>query len=55
MRGAVVDFIDFQWWPVFNVADMAIMIGAATMIGAMLKHQTHSPTQQNSGTADSAE
>ena len=26
-RGAVVDFIDLQFWPVFNVADMAIVIG----------------------------
>lgn len=25
--GAVVDFIDLQWWPVFNVADMAIVVG----------------------------
>ena len=40
MRGAVVDFIDFQWWPVFNVADMAIMVGAATMIVAMLKYNS---------------
>jgi len=40
MRGAVVDFIDFQWWPVFNVADMAIMIGAATMMVAMLKYNS---------------
>jgi signal peptidase II len=32
MRGAVVDFIDFQWWPVFNVADMGVTIGAAFMI-----------------------
>ncbi|CAB4953264.1 unannotated protein [freshwater metagenome] len=40
MRGAVIDFIDFQWWPVFNVADMAIMIGAATMIVAMLKYNS---------------
>ncbi|TRZ72599.1 MAG: signal peptidase II [Actinobacteria bacterium] len=55
MRGAVVDFIDFQWWPVFNVADMAIMIGAATMIGAMLKYQSHSSTQHNTGTVNSAE
>jgi len=55
MRGAVVDFIDFQWWPVFNIADMAIMIGAATMIGAMLKYQSPSSTHQNIGTANSAE
>jgi signal peptidase II len=30
--GAVVDFIDLQWWPVFNVADMAIVIGSALLI-----------------------
>jgi signal peptidase II len=27
MQGAVVDFIDLQWWPVFNVADMGVVIG----------------------------
>jgi signal peptidase II len=26
--GAVVDFIDFEIWPVFNIADMAITAGA---------------------------
>ncbi|MDP2211995.1 MAG: signal peptidase II [Candidatus Aquicultor sp.] len=26
--GAVTDFIDFRFWPVFNVADSAIVIGA---------------------------
>jgi signal peptidase II len=31
-RGAVVDFIDFQWFPVFNLADMAINLGAALLI-----------------------
>ena len=31
LGGPVVDFIDFQWWPVFNVADMAITIGAVVM------------------------
>ena len=30
--GAVVDFIDLQWWPVFNVADMAITIGAVLLV-----------------------
>lgn len=28
LRGAVVDFVDFQWFPIFNVADMAINVGA---------------------------
>jgi len=27
-RGAVVDFIDFQVWPSFNVADSGIVVGA---------------------------
>ena len=27
-RGWVVDFLDFHFWPVFNVADIAITIGA---------------------------
>lgn len=27
LRGAVVDFIDLHFWPVFNVADMAIVCG----------------------------
>ncbi|WP_419945865.1 signal peptidase II [Candidatus Poriferisodalis sp.] len=26
-RGAVVDFIDLQWWPIFNVADASITVG----------------------------
>ena len=30
--GAVVDFIDPQWWPVFNVADVAVFFGAAVLI-----------------------
>ena len=32
LRGAVIDFIDFGWFPVFNVADMAINLGAAMLI-----------------------
>lgn len=30
--GAVVDFIDLQWWPVFNVADAAITCGAVALV-----------------------
>jgi len=32
LRGAVVDFIDLQWFPVFNLADSAISVGAAIMV-----------------------
>jgi signal peptidase II len=31
-RGAVVDFIDFQVWPSFNVADSAIVTGAVLAV-----------------------
>ena len=28
-HGGVTDFIDFGWWPAFNVADVAILAGLA--------------------------
>lgn len=31
-RGAVVDFIDFRVWPVFNLADSAIVIGGVLAV-----------------------
>ncbi|HZZ81277.1 MAG TPA: signal peptidase II [Gemmataceae bacterium] len=27
-NGAVLDFVDFGWWPAFNLADVAIALGA---------------------------
>ena len=35
--GEVVDFIDLQVWPIFNLADSAIMIGAGTLLIAGLR------------------
>ncbi|MGZ4760452.1 MAG: signal peptidase II [Acidimicrobiales bacterium] len=32
MQGAVIDFIDVQFWPVLNVADMGISIGAVLLV-----------------------
>src|SRR5205814_10257738 len=32
LGGAVIDFIDLQWWPVFNVADMAVSIGGVLLV-----------------------
>ena len=36
MGGAVVDFIDLRWWPVFNVADIGIVCGAIAVAYSMI-------------------
>jgi signal peptidase II len=37
--GQVVDFVDLGWWPVFNVADSAISVGAVVLaLGALRSH-----------------
>ena len=40
MGGAVVDFIDFRWWPVFNVADIGIVCGAIAVAYSMIVSQS---------------
>jgi signal peptidase II len=37
LHGAVIDFIDLQWWPVFNVADAAIVVGAFLLVIASFR------------------
>jgi signal peptidase II len=32
LSGAVVDFIDFQFWPVFNIADAAVVVGGLVLV-----------------------
>jgi signal peptidase II len=32
LDGAVIDFIDFQWFPIFNVADIGVDVGAAIFV-----------------------
>lgn len=34
LQGAVVDFVDLRWFPVFNVADAAITVGAVLLVWA---------------------
>lgn len=32
LRGGVVDFIDVQFWPIFNVADIGVVVGALVLV-----------------------
>ncbi len=32
----VTDFIDFKWWPAFNLADSFIVVGVAILLGALV-------------------
>jgi signal peptidase II len=34
LSGGVIDFIDFQWWPIFNVADMGVVVGGILLLVA---------------------
>ncbi len=38
-NGYVVDFLDFRVWPVFNVADMAVVIGMFLIIYELWKRE----------------
>lgn len=46
LDGSVVDFIDLWWIPTFNVADMAITFGAATLLIAALVTEVRSKDAQ---------
>ena len=32
LHGKVVDFIDFQWFPIFNIADICVNVGGGLLV-----------------------
>jgi signal peptidase II len=50
LRGAVVDFIDLQWWPIFNVADIGVTVGGALLLFTSLQR----PPPETGPAADSS-
>jgi len=39
--GCITDFIDLKFWPIFNLADIFIVIGVIMLISHNLKRVTH--------------
>jgi len=55
LQGGVVDFIDLQWFPIFNLADVAINVGAALLIlNSVLAARNHRPEDSVEPVADDA-
>lgn len=52
--GAVIDFIDLQWWPVFNVADMGVSVGAILMLVAAVLDERRDGRQPPEGDGQTA-
>ncbi|WP_037329928.1 signal peptidase II [Anaerovibrio lipolyticus] len=42
--GLVVDFFDFRVWPVFNIADIAICVGAALIVMDIFSRRNENDT-----------
>jgi lipoprotein signal peptidase len=36
LRGSIIDYISLRFWPAFNLADLALVVGAIGMIGELL-------------------
>ncbi|MCZ7630463.1 MAG: signal peptidase II [Microthrixaceae bacterium] len=42
LSGPVVDFVDLQWWPVFNIADAAVVVGGVFLVFVATREPTGS-------------
>lgn len=52
-QGAVVDFIDLQFWPIFNLADVGIVVGVGSLVYYLSKQEKGGLKIKSSGTRKS--
>ncbi len=45
--GSVTDFVDLGWFPVFNVADSAVVVGTGIVVLAVLLGRAEAPGEQD--------
>ena len=55
LGGAVVDFIDLQWWPVFNAADSAIVVAGIALILISPRYRQPQAEDESGGSGDNCE
>ena len=49
LGGYVVDFVDVQWWPVFNVADAAVTVGGVALVVFLIRGEADAPAGSAGG------
>ena len=49
MKGAVVDFFHLGWWPTFNVADSAIVVGGIVVAILVVRHDMKAAREVQTG------
>ena len=52
LGGAVVDFIDLQWWPVFNAADSAIVVAGVILVLTAPRYRQPPSVDEPDGSVD---
>ena len=53
LHGAVVDFIDPNWWPIFNIADIGVTVGGVLLVLGSLLESRRQPEQLSESQAES--
>ena len=48
LRGYVVDFVDIGFWPIFNIADLSIVLGVMVLAYHLWDEDSDVPTLETS-------